>query len=181
MKLVFIYGPPAAGKLTVGRELARTTGYRLFHNHLTVDVARVLFPGHHEPHPPALYSALLKRLRLDVLEIAAHAGANTIFTLAYSGTVDDPFVAQIVEKVETHGGAVKFVQLVAPDETLLRRVSNGSRTQLGKIADPTALRQVLATRTMHEQVKYPGVLRLDTTQLTPQAAAKQIIAHFTLA
>jgi len=37
MKLVFIYGPPASGKLTVARELATLTGYRLFHNHLIVD------------------------------------------------------------------------------------------------------------------------------------------------
>lgn len=37
MKLLFIYGPPASGKLTVAREPAALTGYRLFHNHLVVD------------------------------------------------------------------------------------------------------------------------------------------------
>jgi len=34
MNLVFLHGPAASGKLTVGRELSRLTGYRLFHNHL---------------------------------------------------------------------------------------------------------------------------------------------------
>jgi hypothetical protein len=36
MDLVFLYGPPAAGKFTVGRELAAITGFGLFHNHLTL-------------------------------------------------------------------------------------------------------------------------------------------------
>ncbi len=40
MKLVFIYGPPASGKLTVARELAALTGYKLFHNHLVVEALR---------------------------------------------------------------------------------------------------------------------------------------------
>jgi len=35
MKLVFIYGPPAVGKLTVANALAKVTGFKVFHNHLT--------------------------------------------------------------------------------------------------------------------------------------------------
>lgn len=34
MRLIFIYGLPATGKLTVAQELAKRTGYKLFHNHL---------------------------------------------------------------------------------------------------------------------------------------------------
>jgi tRNA uridine 5-carbamoylmethylation protein Kti12 len=36
VKLIFISGMPAVGKLTVAQELAKLTGYRPFHNHLTV-------------------------------------------------------------------------------------------------------------------------------------------------
>jgi len=38
MRLIFIYGPPATGKLTVAKELAKLTKYKIFHNHLTVDL-----------------------------------------------------------------------------------------------------------------------------------------------
>ena len=34
MKHLFLYGAPAVGKLTVAKELADLTGYKLFHNHL---------------------------------------------------------------------------------------------------------------------------------------------------
>jgi len=39
MRLVFIYGMPATGKLTVAKELVDITGYALFHNH-PVEAAR---------------------------------------------------------------------------------------------------------------------------------------------
>lgn len=41
--LVFIVGPPAVGKMTVGHELARRTGLKLFHNHHTIDLALRFF------------------------------------------------------------------------------------------------------------------------------------------
>jgi hypothetical protein len=35
--LLYTYGPPASGKLTVATALAELTGFSLFHNHLSVD------------------------------------------------------------------------------------------------------------------------------------------------
>jgi len=43
MRLVFIYGPPAVGKFTVARELAKRTGYRNFHNRVSIDFATQIF------------------------------------------------------------------------------------------------------------------------------------------
>jgi hypothetical protein len=43
MKLVVIFGPPAVGKMTVGYELARLTGLRLFHKHMTIDLVLNFF------------------------------------------------------------------------------------------------------------------------------------------
>lgn len=41
---ILIYGPPAAGKLTVARSLVEGHGVKLLDNHLTLDVALQLFP-----------------------------------------------------------------------------------------------------------------------------------------
>ena len=49
MDLVVLAGLPGVGKLTVGRVLADVTGYRLFHNHLTVDLALSLFEFGSQP------------------------------------------------------------------------------------------------------------------------------------
>ncbi len=43
MKLVIIFGPPAVGKMTVGYELAKLTGLKVFHNHMTIEIALNFF------------------------------------------------------------------------------------------------------------------------------------------
>ena len=40
MKLIIIYGPPAAGKLTVANAIAERTGIKVFHNHLSIDCVK---------------------------------------------------------------------------------------------------------------------------------------------
>jgi len=35
MELVVVFGPPAVGKMTVGREICLLTGFKFFHNHTT--------------------------------------------------------------------------------------------------------------------------------------------------
>lgn len=40
---VFIFGPQAVGKMTVGQELGKLTGLKLFHNHMTIDLLEPLF------------------------------------------------------------------------------------------------------------------------------------------
>ena len=40
---IVIVGPQAVGKMTVGQELAKITGYKLLHNHMTVEMLREIF------------------------------------------------------------------------------------------------------------------------------------------
>jgi ATP-dependent Lon protease len=41
--LLFVLGPPAVGKMTVGNAIAEITGLKLFHNHLTIEPVLRLF------------------------------------------------------------------------------------------------------------------------------------------
>lgn len=66
MKLVVIYGPLAVGKFTLGKELQKLTGYKLFHNHLTFDLIGSLFDVDAD-----VFFGLNNRVRLDLIEAAA--------------------------------------------------------------------------------------------------------------
>ena len=47
MKFVLITGNSAVGKMTVGQELAKRTGLRLFHNHMTIEPVLEIFGFFH--------------------------------------------------------------------------------------------------------------------------------------
>ena len=72
MHVVFLYGPPGVGTLTIGSELARLTGFKLFHNHLSINLVSAVFERDSEVY------VQLRRIRQDVLVDAAgnHFAAN---------------------------------------------------------------------------------------------------------
>lgn len=122
MDLVFIYGPPAAGKLTIGEELARLTGFGLFHNHLSIDFVRPVF----EFRTPAFFQ-LVDKVRLAVFEAAAKEGVSLIFTYVYVHPSDGPFLDRVFETVEGNGGHVCPVQLTCDPNRAAR--TSGSAEQ----------------------------------------------------
>ncbi len=86
MKLVFIYGPPSSGKLTVAKELAELTGFKLFHNHVSIQFVESLFEFGSKP-----FSRLTDKYRTEMLEEAAKEKVDTIFTFVYGKPEDNPF------------------------------------------------------------------------------------------
>jgi hypothetical protein len=106
--LVVLYGPPGVGKLTVGTELGRLTGFRLFHNHLTVDLVTAVFAPQ-----TAAWNRLAPRIRHDVFVEAAAEGVDLILTRA-PRRADDAEVERVramTEPVRTAGGTVLFLRL----------------------------------------------------------------------
>lgn len=49
MKLLLLFGDAAVGKMTVGQELCKITGFRLFHNHMTIEPVLEIFGEFNEP------------------------------------------------------------------------------------------------------------------------------------
>jgi Helix-hairpin-helix containing domain len=79
MRLVFLYGPHVVSKLSVARELAARTGFKLLHNHLTIDLVASVFP-----FGSAQYKRLITRFRRDLIAESAREGVDLIFTFVYS-------------------------------------------------------------------------------------------------
>jgi hypothetical protein len=52
VKLVFLHGVAASGKLTTARELESQIGYPVFHNHLVVDLLTTVFTFGSQPFGP---------------------------------------------------------------------------------------------------------------------------------
>jgi chloramphenicol 3-O-phosphotransferase len=171
---VFLYGPPASGKLTVARALAALTGYPVFHNHVVRDLVQSLYPDTLAEH----YD-LVHELRNDVLRHCATNSTNVIFTFVYDGPVDDWLVRDRVAAVEQHGGTVRWVELSARHSDLLTRVTDDSRKSHGKITDPDMLAGLLAA-VSYPTVPYDDVLKVNTSTVTPELAAAHIADRFRL-
>jgi len=176
MELVFVYGPPAVGKLTVAKELASLTGYKVFHNHLTFDLALALF----EPMSKAFFT-LCDELRFRTFELSAQLGLEgMVFTFCYTHPLDDPFVERVGETVESAGGTVRFVQLSCEREELRRRVVAPDRGQFGKLSSPEGLDRALDCWDMDTPIPGSSTLRIDNTHTAPRQVAGQIIDHYGL-
>lgn len=135
--LVYMYGPPAVGKLTVATELEEQTGFRLFHNHLSIDTVNAAFEFKSPP-----FTEVLHRLRLDVFETAARHEIDLIFTnnSVWSGPDGRArfadFAAQARSRVQAAGGTVLFVQLVAPLDVLEERAVRHRGMSAGRSCSP---------------------------------------------
>jgi hypothetical protein len=126
MHFVCIFGPPAVGKMTVGHELTKLTGYKLFHNHMTIEPLLGIF----EFGSPS-FNRLTSEFRRRILEEAVQSGLpGLVFTFVWGlELVDDrDYMARKVDLVERAGGRVSFVELAAPLEVRLAR--NGTDFRL---------------------------------------------------
>ncbi|WP_114954513.1 shikimate kinase [Sphingosinicella terrae] len=170
MKLVFLYGPPASGKLTVGREIAKTSGLALFHNHLVVDAVASLFPF----GSPA-FVRLRELFWIEAMTEAACAGRSLVFTFAPEPTVAPDFPERLKEAVTAQGGEVAFVRLTVARDEQEQRLVEASRAEHGKLRDVGLLRALAEGFEACDAAMPAPALTLDTGALAPAEAAARIV------
>ncbi len=170
MRLIFLYGPPASGKLTVARALSDLTGAAVYHNHVSLDYASTLFD-----HGTTEFGALVEKLRLETFAFCAQRERDLIFTYVYAHPHDEPFVRRTISAVQGCDGQVLFVQLDAPDEILLERVEHASRKNFEKLSQRQTLEPILKKYDLHQPIPFVESLRLNTAELELEEAAMVIL------
>jgi len=176
MKLIFIYGMPATGKLTVAKELATITDYKLFHNHLAVDLLLSVFEFGSKP-----FVELREEIWLGVFTQACRSGLDgLIFTFAPEATVRPGFVANAHRTVAECGGEVEFVELICPDAELKLRMENASRRGFQKLASVELFEQLKAAGVFDAPAMPEAKVVIDTSKRTPAEAAREIASQLEL-
>lgn len=174
MKLIFLHGLPGVGKLTVARSLAELTGFKVFHNHLAVDLVGAVFEFGSTP-----FVELREMIWLAVFSRAAAAKlGGLIFTFAPDRTVRGGFIESTREVVESSGGELLFVELRCSAEELERRIEQPSRRGFGKLNSAEKFRELDEAGAFVD----PGIpserLVLDTTGIPAPDAARLIVNKF---
>lgn len=170
MKLVILYGPPGVGKLTIANALAKKTGYKVFHNHLTHDLVSSLFDRGAKPFGP-----LIRKYRFELIEAAAqYRLPGVIFTYVYASPVDNKEMAEFGRRVQKHGGRAYYVQLRCSEKELERRIKQPSRKPFGKIKHITSLRSLMGKFDLTKTAPFPNTLVIDNTGLAPARVASII-------
>jgi hypothetical protein len=170
MKLIFIYGLPATGKLTVAKELAAATGYKLFHNHLAVDLLLPVFEFGSEE-----FVRLREEMWLLVFAEACRGGVpGMIFTFAPERTVTEGFVGNVVELMTRMGGEVEFVRLECPTEELRERMGAESRQAYGKLTSVEQFDELHADGVFETGGMPAARVTVDTGRCSPDEAARVI-------
>ena len=187
MRLLFIFGAHAAGKMAVGQAVSRLTPMKLFHNHMTIEPVIELFGAYN--------GAAVERLRQVVFEeFAKTDNYGLIFTFIWAFDVpyDEEYVRRLSKMYEDAGAQVDYVELVAPQEVRLVRNRTENRLQHKASKRDVALSEArfLDAESRYRCVSEPGeivrrlgiaperYLRIDNTELSPDAVADMIVRHF---
>ena len=182
MKLVFIIGSGAVGKMTVGQELMKITDLRLFHNHMTIEPVIEVF-GYYDPQ------TIAELREVFFTRFAASNNYGMIFTYmwAFDQQSDWDYVAHIKEIFAPYNTDFYCVELIAPEEIRLKRNATANRRK----HKPSKADEAFSRERIHAEKKYRLVsrdgeapfenyLRLDNSNITASEAAQIIKKTFAL-
>lgn len=185
--LVILLGPHAVGKMTVGQELARITGLRLFHNHMSIELARKLFD-----HGEKEWHELNGAIRWKVFELfAAGDFPGLIFTYMCAFDVPEEFayLQEVTDLFAAHGARCCVAELCADfDERLLRNRSENRLRHKESKRDlewsEAEMRRTSARYRLNsyagEKLPFQNYIKIDNTHLSPAETARIIRDHFAI-
>jgi len=184
--LLFVVGPPAVGKMSVGQAITERTGLRLFHNHISIELALRYF-DYGTPAFRRITGAIRRRV---IEEVAASNLPGLVFTFVWAFNLpeDQAFVDQCAMPFRERGARVLFLELEATQAERLKRNQCVSRlaekpSKRDLEASRRRLLELDARNQLNSGGKFdnrPDYLHIDNTLLTPGEVAERVIKHFGL-
>ena len=120
MGFIIIFGPPAVGKMTIGQVIAEKTGYKLFHNHISIDMVSPIFPFGTDGFQNSVNS-----IRTIIFEQAALAKdfKGLIFTVCWAFNIeeDNDEIKAFAEIFKKQNKEVFFLELFSDLEIRMAR------------------------------------------------------------
>lgn len=172
MHLVFLHGPPAAGKYTIAGELAALTGFELYHNHLAVDAVL----KEHAFGSPGFVAGRDRLWREHLTDAARRQPPGLIFTFNPENSVPPAFLDWLFTTLPGRGVTLHSVGLTLPEAEIERRLGRESRHQFGKLTD-LALYRCLRAGGAFDSPAIPRTdLEIDTDKIGPTLASQRIAA-----
>ena len=183
MKLVLLIGNGAVGKMTVGQELMKQTGLRLFHNHMTIEPVLEIFGEFHT-------NAILQMREVIFREFAKTDNYGMIHTVmwAFDMQEDWDYINHVVDIFKENNAEIYCVELVAPQEIRLQRNETPNR-----LAHKASKRDVLSSRerviamdqkyrleSRPGEIPFENYMKIDNSHLEPDAVAAMIKERFDL-
>ena len=169
MYVVFIHGPAAAGKLTIGSLLSKRTGLPLFHNHLAVDLAKTLFDFGTPP-----FVKLREEIWLSSFALAAEANQSFIFTFTPEATVNPELIRKLEQIIEDGNGSIHFIELKCSDFEIMKRLGNESRAKFGKLLDVEKYKELKSNGGFDFPSLPKPLLTIDTERMNAEEASQRI-------
>ncbi len=185
-KLVILLGPHAVGKMTVGQELSKLTGLRLFHNHMSIELARKLFD-----HSEKEWGILNGTIRQTVFELFAKGDfPGLIFTYmcAFDLQSELEYLQGIIDLFKANGADCFVVELCADFDVRLVRNKSENRLLHKESKRNLEWSEAEMRRTSEkyrlnsyegEKLPFENYMKLDNTNLPPEEAARKIMEYFT--
>jgi len=183
MKLVLLVGNGAVGKMTVGQELMKQTGLRLFHNHMTIEPVLEIFGTFHA-------QAILQMREVIFREFAKTDNYGMIHTVmwAFDMQEDWDYINHVVDIFKERNAEVYCVELVASREIRLQRNETANR-----LAHKPSKRDLVSSRerviamdkryrleSNPGEIPFENYMRIDNSHLAPETVAAMIKERFQL-
>lgn len=186
MKLVIIFGPHAVGKMTVGQELEKLTGLKLFHNHMTIDIVSDLFKN--LPEERNRLTTLFRKEIFESFSKSDEYGMIFTFMWALDMKEDWNYIDYVENLFASRGAQVYYVELVADYHSRLKR----NKTENRLLHKPSKrdlenseqlfknLESQYRLNSYDNEIKKENYIKIDNTNLEPKAVAKMIQDRFLL-